>query len=171
MLGFFVSSFTESLVHVIDSLQCRTQIMLMEQLDNAKPASSLGYILNCRTVCLTSYSVYKLKSRSTARTFFCVCHTSGCSFYVLKAVLAVWQHVQLMLHAQTARCPIVNSCSELPSLWSGEICKHLGLTERARGISHVNLDLLGDIHCSVKDEPHRDLFLVNTIAVSVITQR
>lgn len=70
---------------------------------------------------------------STARTFFCVCHTSGCSFYVLKAVLAVWRHVQVMLHAQTARCPIVNSCSELPSLWSGEICKHLGLTERAGG--------------------------------------
>lgn len=48
----------------------------------------------------------------------------------------------------------------------------------AQGISHVNLDLpiwpsLGDIHCSVKDEPisHKDLFLVNTISVSAITSR
>lgn len=108
----------------------------------------------------------------------CACYTSGCS--LAKPVLAVrQQHVQHVLHVQTDRCPIGNSCSDILSLWSGEVCTQRDLTQRAVGQRGFHTSTLilsfgthwSDIHCGVEDEPisHKELYLVNTNSVSAIT--
>lgn len=59
---------------------------------------------------------------------------SLCAWVFICEGLAVWQrHVQHMLHVQTLWYPIGNSCSEIPLLWSREVCKQLDLTRRAFG--------------------------------------
>lgn len=97
--------------------------------------------INCRTIRPTSHSIQaKIQSHSKKIPLY--------PFFILNAVPAVWRHVQHMLHAQTYRFSIWNSIAVIRgSLWV------VIWPKEPLGISHVNLDLLGDIHCSVKDEP------------------